>query len=348
MQKISVSGPAELATIVPYHLGFQPERSVVVICLRDKAVGLVARVDVVGRSDAAQAAAQLCEPIVRDGATAVVLVSYEDVAGEARPLAEALGAALGLTGITVLEDVVVRGGRWHVVGADRSESDGAPLPAVADVPAIAGYVAQGRSVLGDRRAVEALVQPERAAHDEEAAAAVAQWRQRYWDARAAERVALTDECLAAWGTVLRGEASPSAVLRLVPALVGPLDDRDLRDALIAWLCPGWLPLEAMDGRLLTQLGVLVGDVEPGPARGDDAGVVCQGSDVEDVLLALCRVTPVRFAAAVLAIAAAYAWFRGDGTRAGLCVDRALDIEPEHRLAGLIRLGLDHGVRMPAA
>ena len=56
MQKISVSGPAELVTIVPFHLGFQPERSVVVICLRDRALSLVARIDVVGSRHAAEAA----------------------------------------------------------------------------------------------------------------------------------------------------------------------------------------------------------------------------------------------------------------------------------------------------
>ena len=65
MQKISVSGPAELVTIVPFHLGFQPERSVVAICLRDRAVGLVARIDVVGSPHAAETAARLTETIRR-------------------------------------------------------------------------------------------------------------------------------------------------------------------------------------------------------------------------------------------------------------------------------------------
>ena len=118
MQRISVSGPAELVTIVPFHLGFQPERSVVVICLRDRAVGLVARINVVGSPHAAEAAAQLTETIRREGATAVALVSYESRSGEARPLAAALGAALGLAGIPVTEDLVVRDGRWYCLRAD--------------------------------------------------------------------------------------------------------------------------------------------------------------------------------------------------------------------------------------
>ena len=32
MPQISVSGPADLRTVLPFHLGFQPTRSVVVVC----------------------------------------------------------------------------------------------------------------------------------------------------------------------------------------------------------------------------------------------------------------------------------------------------------------------------
>lgn len=365
MQKISVSGPAELVTIVPYHLGFQPERSVVVICLHAKAVGLVARVDVVGRQDAPLAAAQLCEPIQREAPSSVVLVSFEDRAGESRPLADALGAALGLDGIPVDEDLVVRDGRWYCTRDDGCAEDGEALPVPSDVPAVAGYVAQGRSVLGDRRAVESLITPQAEAHDEQVALAVAEWRRRYRRARQATVLgvargehggpasqgvwdSLTDECLDAWGVALRGATPGGGLSALLPALVGPLDDLDLRDALVAWLCPGWLPLDAVDGRLLTRLSTRVGPLDPPPDEIQHADVVCDGRTVQDALLRLCRVTPVRFAAPVLTIAAAYSWSQGDGTRAGICVDRALEIDPGHRLASLIRLGLEHGVRMPAA
>ncbi|WP_353356197.1 DUF4192 domain-containing protein [Intrasporangium sp. DVR] len=380
MQKISVSGPAELVTIVPFHLGFQPERSVVIICLQEKSVGLVARMDVLAHPQAAQAAAALMEPIERAGATAVALVAYEDEPGEARPLADALGVALGLAGIPVVEDLVVRGARWYCLRSDGCPDDGGLLPAPADVPAVAGYVAQGRSVLGSRRAVASLVEPLPEAHDDHVAQAVEEWRHSYRRARhsrflswiggpaegvdestsSGEGVAapdrrpaasrweeLTDESLGAWGVLLRGEAPAAGLARLLPPLVGPLEDRDLRDALIGWLCPGWLPTDEVDDRLLTRLHALVGEVDHGfVPEADD--LVCDPRRVEDALLELCRVTPVRFAAPVLTIAGAYAWCRGDGTRAGLCVDRALQLDPEYRLARLIRVGLDHGVRMPAA
>ena len=73
-----------------------------------------------------------------------------------------------------------------------------------------------------------------------------------------------------------------------------------------------------------------------------------GTVAAHTLEALCRATPARFAAPVLTIAASHAWWRGDGTKAGMCIDVALEIEPDHKLARLMRLSLDHGLRMPAA
>ncbi|HEY9496635.1 MAG TPA: DUF4192 family protein, partial [Intrasporangium sp.] len=90
------------------------------------------------------------------------------------------------------------------------------------------------------------------------------------------------------------------------------------------------------------------------APADDEGAPgvddfpCEDRRVEHALETLCRATPARFAAPVLTIAASHAWWRGDGTKAGMCVDLALEIEPHHKLARLMRLSLDHGLRMPAA
>ncbi|HKX66989.1 MAG TPA: DUF4192 domain-containing protein [Intrasporangium sp.] len=383
MQRISVSGPAELVTIVPFHLGFQPERSVVVICLRDRAVGLVARIDVVGSPHAAEAAAQLTETIRREGATAVALVSYESRSGEARPLAAALGAALGLAGIPVTEDLVVRDGRWYCLRADDCPDEGKDLPSPADVPAVAGYVALGRAVLADREAMESLVRPAAETGDlgSDVGQAIEQWRRSYHAAlrtrslrwvehegvdlcseeapsdRPTRWDVLADECFAAWGRLLDG-GEPVDLDTLLPAVVGPLDDKEVRDALIAWLCPGWLQPDVFDDRLRRRLEALdtpggrsgqdvedPADCDSGPGVDD---LPCDERQVEHTLEALCRATPARFAAPVLTIAASHAWWRGDGTKAGMCIDVALEIEPDHKLARLMRLSLDHGLRMPAA
>ena len=132
----------------------------------------------------------------------------------------------------------------------------------------------------------------------------------------------------------------------------------MRDALIAWLCPGWLHPTAFDDRLRRRLEALgtprgpLGQAAEDPADGAGAFDVddlsCDQRPVEHILEALCRATPARFAAPVLTIAGSHAWWRGDGTKAGMCIDVALEIEPDHKLARLMRLSLDHGLRMPAA
>jgi hypothetical protein len=65
------------------------------------------------------------------------------------------------------------------------------------------------------------------------------------------------------------------------------------------------------------------------------------------LEAVCRMTPAAHAAPVLSLLAALAWWCGDGARAGIAADRALALEPDNTLAGLVRQSLDHGVRPPA-
>ena len=57
---------------------------------------------------------------------------------------------------------------------------------------------------------------------------------------------------------------------------------------------------------------------------------------------VCRLTPAAHAAPLLRCSSPYAWWCGDGARAGVAVDRALELEPDHRLTRLIRQSLDHG------
>jgi hypothetical protein len=59
---------------------------------------------------------------------------------------------------------------------------------------------------------------------------------------------------------------------------------------------------------------------------------------------VCRLTPAAHAAPLLSVVASLAWWCGDGARAGIAVDHALDLEPDHRLCRLVRQSLDHGIR----
>lgn len=501
MPKISLAGPAELLTILPYHLGFQPIRSVVVACFRGARLGLVARLDLVGPELAPLAAARLLPTLLTEAPTAVALVAFEDDRDEALPLLGALADGLDAHDVGLRERLVVREGRWWDLHSARCPEQGWPVPELADVPAVASYVALGHAVLPDRSELARLVEPlaRDAPRHDLARRSVEDWQRRYanaggWSrrgrsgrprtgrpggargsgrgpgagrARGAARAGarfgvldddltplefLVDDALVAWGGVLRGDIVGYGIEHWLPALVGPLRDAFVRDAVIAWLCPGSSvfgpppdvlapALELFLGPGLRLLGAaspqdrLLGDVvdlsgpeqradgrddgsatedaggaggagsagEPGgddeagdageaggddELLGDDGG---EGDDLEDLeepgvideqdaldelddvddlgllddlagddwdaweeatlphvvqarLEQVCRLTPAVHAAPLLSLVAAVAWWCGDGARARVAVDRALELEPGHVLAGLLRDALDGGLR----
>jgi hypothetical protein len=536
MPKISLSGPADLLTILPYHLGFQPTRSVVVACFHGKRLGLVARFDLPPGHLAEASAAAGLPTLVRDRPSSVCLVGFEAQAGESHALIDALRAGLVGEGVRVQDRLVVRDGRWFSVDCDCCPPGGRPMPEPADVPGVAGYIALGHSVLDDRDSLAGLVRPLEADDPRHAdvEAAVDTWQARYTVMVALDRlrtrglladggadetegfgelaelveladqlveladereaklgpsgddgdvdlhddtdlregdegatvidletgrrrraaspsdgagddvlgvdhdgpdadrtegaedtdlddfddfddfddledcdscdscdecrgdvdleasVVLQAESLAAWSAVLRGEISGDALVERVPALVGPLRDVVFRDALIAWLCPGAVPLSEFPAALVALLEAFVGaDVraaaaaesappQPRPRRGRrkrgrrldrhlgrrpdtrvEGGIDGHGATWEDWraweeasaphlvqarLESVCRAVPAAHAAPLLALVGNYAWWRGDGARAGVALDAALDLEPDHRLAGLIREALDRGLR----
>jgi hypothetical protein len=521
MPKISLSGPADLLTILPYHLGFQPTRSVVVVCFHGKRLGLVARFDLPPDPLAEASAAAGLPTLVRDRPSSVCLVGFEAEAGESHAMIDALRAGLVGEGVRVQDRLIVRERRWFSLGCDCCPPGGRPMPEPADVPGVAGYIALGHSVLDDRESLAGLVRPLEADDPRHAdvEAAVDTWQARYtvmvaldrlrtrglladggadqaegfeelaelaeladqlverayereaklapvgddgderldddtdvregdegatvidletgrrrraassWAGAGDEPVALDprrhvdgtdvdleeldslEECdsrdgrrdldlaasvvlqaesLAAWSAVLRGGISGDALVERVPALVGPLRDVVFRDALIAWLCPGAVPLSEFPPALVALLEGFVGaDVraaaaaesappQPRPRRGGrkrgrrldrhlgrrpdtrlEGDIDGHGATWEDWraweeasaphhiqarLESVCRAVPAAHAAPLLALVGNYAWWRGDGARAGVALDTALDLEPDHRLAGLIREALDRGLR----
>ena len=294
MPKISLSGPAELLTVIPFHLGFQPVRSVVVVCFHGKRLGLVARLDLVDQGQAAEAAAQTLPTLLQGAPSSVALVGFEDDPDESLPLLEALAAGVETDRVVVRERLVVHEGRWRSVGCDCCPDEGWLLPEQADVPAVAGYVALGHAVLPDRDGLARLVEPlapSEPRHDL-ALAAIEDWQCRYAAAggpiaeepgtrrepkqprrrsRRAQvglgvldggeptpRQFLVNDSLVAWGGVLNGEIEGYGIEHWLPSLVGPLRDVELRDALIGWLCPGTLPPDHFPDDVAVPLEVLLG------------------------------------------------------------------------------------------
>ncbi len=326
----------------------------VAVSLRGRRVGLVARCDIPPAGHEGQVVSTLIGPLLRDGATSVIVVGFEDVPDASHPLALALVERLELTGIDVVDVAVVRDGRRYspVCSEPCCPPEGVELTHPADVPCVAEFVALGRAPLRSRDAVEDLVVPEPWRCAGVAAAVEARARMPRRRRRSA----------AAWRAVLAAGERGRRPLdsRVVADVALGLADIPWRDGLIAWLVPSVLPSDSIDPRVLAQLrsslpvwgGMGLAPAGPSPAPVREADLDALAAERDELLhrlLALARSVPdecAAEAAAVCTVAAHVAWVGGDGAIARAAVDRAVRLDPGYRLAGLLRHLVDTGLRLP--
>ncbi len=347
---IRTSEPRELLALIPYQLGFRPRESAVVVSLRRAVrVGLVARVDLADLGDprrGPQVARALVGHLIDDGAGAVVLVLYTDEPLQADPtvgrraLAHLADAAepyllepecwvVGPTGYHALEcadrSCCPPGGRplsdldGTRVGAEMVLL-GAPVEASReDLGRVARVGSQARR--SARRAGDRWAERARRASDPDA---LRRWRH---------------DGLCGWRALVAGRAASAPAFGRCAAA---LDDVLVRDAVLLDLVPGH---ERLADRVVAGWnGPEVGDalramVDPA------AGVAPPAERVERAAEALRQVAGHRPRAAVpaLTLLAMLAWWSGDGARAAVLVERALDADPDYRLAGLLEQTLAAGM-----
>lgn len=340
---------SELAVLVPYQLGYHPGPSLVLAALHGRRLGMVQRLDLVDDPRACAALAEHSIAImVRERAQGVVVLAFEDDEGGSRPFRAAVTSAALAAGLAVPDHVVVRDGRCWVPGCD----DGCcppqvrALPRPEEVPAVAPFVMAGVRPLSSREELVATVVPPT---DETRAEGVAQV------IVSGEPVPVDDDELAAlWSHVLDPRPSARPVGDLPDAelavLGGSLLDVQWRDALMAVLAPGFfslddVPLEvgwlALDAAAeCPWVDCWEGDDElPQAGEWSDELLLVRGRLVE-----LARLLPQPLTPTVLVTVAHLAWWAGDGTITGICLERALEIDPEHRLADLMLRLLATGVR----
>ncbi len=208
--------------------------------------------------------------------------------------------------------------------ADRSW---VPVPRHADVPAAADLVLEGRVALPSRGDVVELVRR----RDEQAS--------RASDLALSVLTLATDrldqeQALRALGDWTVHGTAPSARERAWIAAL--LQDRWVRDAVLARWLPelGWLD----DGDLAPDLTRAAAALPPLPA----------GHCREQVerLLGLVGEVPRDLGTPLLTLVGLICWVRGDGTLANEACDLALEIEPDYRMALLLRRALEAGMRPP--
>ena len=108
---VKLTSPRELLAVVLYLLGFHPTNSVVTLCLLNNKLGLTQRLDLPRPQDAHDVAKALLPSLVTENPDSVILVGYEDRAGDSLPALESLTEALHSHAVQVHERLVVRDGR---------------------------------------------------------------------------------------------------------------------------------------------------------------------------------------------------------------------------------------------
>ncbi|WP_161988724.1 DUF4192 domain-containing protein [Pedococcus bigeumensis] len=354
MTQIRLRGPADVVAVLPYQLGYHPRDSIVVVALHDRAVGLIERLDLPAPEHAEEAGRVLVGPLLRERPEAVLLVGYETAEGSSSPALDAVRGQLMEADLDVLDRLVVRDGRWYSIDcADTCcPPEGIPVQA-ADTPAVAEFVGLEVSPLTGRSAITDLV----AADPTLAAAVGAALGERGaadpgLTATGPTDASLSDaarrlRALSGWAVVCDVTAGAAEVEDLAPAqlalLVHSLEDLALRDGLVAWLCPGSLPLACLPPDLFDALRCTLPTPTWHRTSPDGSGAIA-GRRLVARLQSLVRSVPDEHATPALTVLANLAWWQGDGALARTCLDRALEALPGYRLALLLERMLDLGVR----
>jgi hypothetical protein len=362
--------PRELLALIPFQLGFRPRESAVVVSIRShrSRVGLVARVDLEALSDPEHGpvlARSLVQHLVRDGAASVVLVLYtaRDLRGADQAVAQAAHGHLARAADHLLGEPttwVVGATGWFGLACHdarccppqgRSLADLDSAAVSAEMVLRGASVASCREALGevgragtrDRRSARRAagrwtLRREASASPED----LRRWRQQgldLWRAELEPARTAADPGDQGGDAGARTDGLPDAPV--LGRLSAALQDVLVRDAVLLLLVPG-------TGRLPDRL--VAGDAgeEVGAALQRVVDPSCGVPPQEEVVAAAERLlravgAHVPGQPAVLTLLAVLAWWQGDGARAGVLLERALEHDPGYRLALLVDEALGHGM-----
>lgn len=361
---IHLSGPADILTVLPYQLGFHPRECLVAVSLRGTRMGLVQRIDLPAPEHVGDAVAAMIAPLKQEHPKSVLLIGYEECEGQSRAMLDEMAQACRARGVKVAHRIVVRGARWYDLDCLKSccPPEGLPLPTPSEVPAVAEYVGREICPLPDRSALVDLLEPKShqlSSRRAEVHRLADEWLQLRAEAtddetgpehgvRAGELHGFRASELAVWSLVLCDQDDAEPIRGLPPQdlamLAVSLTDVDLRDALIAWLCPGTLPQNLIDPGLIALMSRALSEPAWLDSAPYDIGQVIGRQRIERRLCELSAILPDRWAVPTLTVLASFTWWRGDGALTRVALDRALRIDPHYRLAVLLERMVDLAIR----
>lgn len=361
--------PRELLALIPFQLGFRPRESAVVVSIRThrSRVGLVARVDLDALADPEHGpvlARSLVQHLVADGAGSVVLVLYteldlggpDETVGHAAHdhLVEAADHLLGPPSTWVVGPAGWFGFGCHDGGC--CPPGGRPLGDLEAAAVSAEMVLRGAAVASRREDLGDLGSV--GGRDRRSARRAAS----RWSAR---RVACTEPAalhrwrqisLDLWRAELRSACEPGRIeqdpdaLRGTGVLSAPpvlgrlaagLEDVLVRDAVLLLLVPGTglLPDRLVAGDAGHEVGAALQRVVDPSCGVPPQEATLAGA--ERLLRAVGAHAPGH--PAVPTLLGVLAWWQGDGARAGVLLERALEHDPSYRLALLVQEALGYGM-----
>ncbi|MBW8173591.1 DUF4192 domain-containing protein [Ornithinimicrobium sp. Arc0846-15] len=322
----AIRGIAQLVAVLPYHLGYQPADSLVMVCLEpvregseQSKISLTARVSMTPQSAPAELARALSPAFLRVGPRAVVCLGFEGEVTDSRPHLGSLEEAAREAGVEHIHSGRVWAQNWWDCSSPEPKWE--PVPAGRDVPAVADYVVAGTHPLACRAEIEQCLRPailaERAAEVRAAA--------RVFRARLPEASAVV-QGLQVISTVLSDAfVDPSGLSpRDVGCFAGLMEWTAARDAIVQAAAPGLVGQDFSD-----PLVSLAREIIPTLSDADE------GAALRFAQLAAQVPVGCEFSASAWACAAYLAWWQGDGSLANIANDRALEIDPGYRLAQLI-------------
>lgn len=307
--------PGALIAALPAVLGFVPEKSMVLVSLEEGRIGAVMRADL--SDDLGDNIGRLAEIVATSGAQSVVAVIV-DADGALCPMCaddhqrwcdtlteELQGRGVDLYAAHVV-DRVEAGGTWRCVDGC---GDGGQVDDPAASPLAAAAVLDGRRLYGSRADLRAVV----VAADPAVVAALGESVRACAAARDADWQSDPDG---------RGRRDVEYTISVAQRV---LDGAPPDDAELARVASG-----------LTDIAVR--DTLYALAVGSEAAA----AEALWALLARRLPDPWRVEALVLLAFSAYA--RGDGPLAGIALESALQSDPGHRMAGMLDIALQSGMR----
>lgn len=318
---LRVTGPSDLAHAVPYLLGFHPERSLVLIGLRDKRVVVTARADLADVPDDPTLLSRTVAAMLRSDVDAFVAIVFDDSTAPRRgdgtlawaALAAEVHAVVAGLGATVEETALVCRGRLWSFDCDDARCcpwEGRPVEGTSAVAAAAAYA--GLVALPDRATLAATL----------ASTVDSSQVPRLLDRIAGESRRAADA--SARGDATRRDRSD---IRTLFATARALDE------------PG--TDELLDEQVLIRFAVALRrhEVRDAVWLGVDAGRI----DGRGLWRQLAVRLPAPYSAGPLFLFAWASWRHGNGALAGIAADLAVDSDPDYFAADLVRSLLDNAL-----